>query len=323
MSSDLRCFKLQNGVEMPSIGFGCAFGNWTSGLTGSTAFAGFTPEDAWPAIASALRAGYRHFDGAYVYGTHRHLGNLLGMQFADGSLKRSDVFITTKVFHPPAGISLNTIEKSFDMTNPDIDIRKRVMYDLEKSLDELGVGYVDLLLMHWPGAFGSKDAALNRRLRKECWEAMQEIYKTGRARAIGVSNFEAHHLETMMEDTEVKPMVNQIEVSPYLSQADLVAFCQKHEILVEAWAPFGSGATKVLQDPVIAELAGKYGKGVGQVILRWLLQRGISPLPKSGNEDRMRQNLDVFDFQLSEEDMAKMNALNCDKSSIPGRDPIA
>lgn len=305
---------------MPLVGFGCAFGNWTNSLTGETGFEGFCPDQAWEPLATALRVGYRHFDAAYVYGTHRHLGSVLGSGFMRG-LKRSELFITTKVFHPPGSIALNHIGKTMDMTDPALDVRKRTHIDFEHSLDEMGLGYVDLLLMHWPGAFGSKDAELNRRLRKECWESMEEILKSGKARAIGVSNFQKHHLETLIADTTVVPMVNQIEISPYITNADLQAFCREKGIVLQAWAPLGSGATGVLKDPVIAEIAEAQGKSVGQVILRWLVQQGICVLPKSSNEKRMRENLEVFDFELSPEQMQRLGSLNRNLSSV-GAKPV-
>jgi diketogulonate reductase-like aldo/keto reductase len=319
MAAASTTIKLSNGVDIPAVGFGCAFGNWTNALTGSTAFEGFSPEEAWAPITKAVQAGYRHFDGALVYGTSRVLGTVLGMKYADESLKRSDVFITTKVFHMPGGIALNTQGYTMDMTNPAVNVTERTVFDYEKVLSDLGHGYCDLLLMHWPGL--GDDAVLNRSLRKQCWTAMEGLYKAGRVRAIGVSNFRKHHLEQLMADTTVVPMVNQIEVSPYLTNAETVDYCKEKGIVVEAWAPFGSGATGVLKEPVLQELATKYSKGVGQVVLRWLFQRGIVSLPKSSSLERMKDNLNIFDFSISDEDMAKITALNKNASSVPHADP--
>lgn len=317
--ADLSKVKLSNGVEIPSLGFGCAFGNWTNGITGSDAFQGFTPEDAWPAVNKAIQAGYKHFDGALVYGTSRPLGTILGMKYADGTLKRSDVFITSKIFHMPAGIALNTQLHTMDMTNPNVNVTERALFDFEKVLSELGHSYVDLLLMHWPGT--GDDAELNRRLRKECWTVFEEMYKSGRARAIGVSNFRRKHLEQLIEDTNVVPMVNQIEVSPYITNCETIDYCKSLGIVVEAWAPFGSGATGVIKDPVLQELAAKYRKSPGQVVLRWLVQKGIVALPKSSNLERMRENLNIFDFSIDDADMAKITALNKNASSVPVANP--
>merc|ERR1712146_294200 len=145
----------------------------------------------------------------------------------------------------------------------------------------------------------------------------EELYKAGRVRAIGVSNFRKHHLEQLIADTTIVPMVNQIEVSPYITNSETVAFCEEKGIVVEAWAPFGSGATGVLKDPLLAELGAKYGKGAGQVILKWLVQQGIVVLPKSSSLERMKENLDIFNFEISDEDMAKIAGLNRNASSVP------
>jgi len=309
-----KTVKLANGTEIPAVGFGCAFGNWAD----ESQWMGFTPEEAWSAFAIALRAGYRHFDAAYFYGTHKILGFSLGQMFVSGQLKRKDVFITSKVFHPPAGLGLNEIGKSIDLADPNVDVKKRVREQIEHTLDELMLGYVDLMLMHWPGDFGSTDAARNRQQRKECWEVFEEYYKAGKLKAIGVSNFTVRHLESLLEDATVKPMVNQIEISPYMCQEDLVAFCQAKGVVLEAWAPFGSGATGVVADPTVKEIAARHQKNAGQVVLRWLVQRGIVALPKSSSEARMKGNLDIFDFELSAEDLAAISALNQNRSSVTG-----
>jgi diketogulonate reductase-like aldo/keto reductase len=300
---------------MPMIGFGCAFGNWNEGDKSS--FFGFQPDLAYAAIPAALRAGYTHFDGALIYGTHRILGNSLGAELAKGK-SRKDFFVTTKVFHPPGGIALNRIGNSFDFSDPKVtgNIKERVLYDFERSLDDLSFGYVDLLLMHWPGEWNTTDEAVGRERRRQCWEAFEEIYASGKARAIGVSNFEVRHLDTLLQDATVKPMVNQIELSPYMQQQELVQYCQKNDIHPVAWAPFGSGQTGVLQDPKIVALAEKYNKNVGQVILRWLLQQNISVLPKSSSESRMRSNLEVTDFSLTSEEIESLKSLDRSASSV-------
>lgn len=317
-ANDESVTVLSNGVKMPTIGFGLAFGNWADRSAKNHLF---TPEDAWSAVPSALRAGYKHFDTAYVYGTHKILGVNLGMEMAKG-VKRSEFFITTKVFHPPAPFSLNAIEKSMKLDGT-VDVKQRTLIDFEKSLDELNLGYVDLLLMHWPGQHNSTDAVLNRRLRKECWSVFEEIYKSGKARAIGVSNFLVHHFETFLEDVTILPMCNQIEVSPYMIPRDTLDYCTKKNIAITSWGPFGSGATGVLTDPVMLELSTKYGKNVGQVILRWLVQQNISVLPKSSSEHRMASNLNIFDFKLDDVDMVRISNLNKGISSAAVPDTIA
>eukprot|EP00906_Rhabdomonas_costata_P003116 RCo004789 len=314
--ANLTHLTLSNGVRMPSLGFGCAFGSWNP--EDKSTFFGFEPEQAWAAVPAALRAGYRHLDCALIYGTHRIVGISLGQEFAAGRLKRNEVFVTTKVFHPPVPVGLNHIGKTLDMLNPEIqkDLKGRVLHDFERCLDELNLGYVDLLLMHWPGVFHTKDGALNRALRRQCWAAFEEIYNSGRARAIGVSNFLVRHLEELLEDATVAPMVNQIEISPYYSQPSVVELCQRKGIAVVSWGPFGSGSTGVLKDPVVQEIARQHGKDAGQVILRWVLQQGFGALPKSSNEARIKGNLDVFDFQLTPEEMARLTGLHCGKSSV-------
>lgn len=312
--------KLRNGVEMPRIGFGTAFGNWTDKTEGK--FLGLQPDLGYRAIPAALRAGYSHFDTAFLYGTHRILSNSLGAAMADGK-SRNDFFVCTKVMHPAAPNLLNHCPKTFDFSDPNLDIKKRVHTDFEKSLDELSFGYVDLLLLHWPGDFESDDETVGMQRRKDAWEAMEEIYATGKARAIGVSNFLVRHLVPMMAEAKVMPMVNQIEISPYFRQVEVVEFCLANDIHPVAWSPFGSGSSGVLSDPVIAGLAEKYHKNVGQVILRWMLQQNISALPKSSSEARMRSNLDVFDFSMTVEEIDSINALNKDTTSSVSAASIA
>jgi diketogulonate reductase-like aldo/keto reductase len=306
---------LSNGVEIPMVGFGCAFGNWNE--NDKSSFFGFQPDLGYFAIPAALRAGYTHFDGALVYGSHRILGTSLGAEMMKGR-SRTEFFVTTKVFHPPGSIALNKIGNSFDFNDPKVtaNIKERVLYDFERCLDELSFGYVDLLLMHWPGEWNTTDEAVGRERRRQCWEAFEEIYSSGKARAIGVSNFQVRHLDTLLQDCGVAPMVNQIEISPYIQQKELVRYCQQHGIHPVAWAPFGSGQTGVLQDPVIASLASKYGKNVGQIILRWMIQQDISVLPKSSSESRMRSNLEVFDFFLTEEEVEALRGLDRNVTSV-------
>jgi len=196
--------------------------------------------------------------------------------------------------------------------------KQQVRVHIEKALDELMLGYVDLLLMHWPGPWGSTDEALNRKMRLAAWEVFEEYYTCGKVRAIGVSNFLKRHLEPLMQDAKVKPMVNQLEISPYLTQTEIVDYCQQNNVVVQAWSPLGSGATGVLTDPLIKSLSEKYKKNVGQVILRWFYQKGICPLPKSSDEAEMRGNLDIFDFELTADEVSSITALNKDRSTTAG-----
>jgi diketogulonate reductase-like aldo/keto reductase len=284
----------------------------------------FVPDLAWSAVPAAFRAGFRHFDGALAYGTHHILGASLGAEMAKGNVKREDLFVTSKVFHPPDEIVLNRLNKSLDFTLDVSKVKERILGDIERCLDELNLGQLDLLLMHWPGKFETTDVARGRAFRRECWAAFEEVYKSGRVRAIGVSNFLVRHLEGLKEDgATVVPMVNQIEVNPYITQQETVGYCQANNIHVSAWAPFGSGDSSLLSDPLLVSLAAKYKKNVGQVILRWLYQRGMSSLPKSGNEGRMRSNLQIFDFTLEPEEVAAISGLNANKTCVVGSESIA
>jgi diketogulonate reductase-like aldo/keto reductase len=298
---------LSNGVQIPSVGMGCAFGDWT----GHIDFQGFLPEKAWRATTLALKAGLRHFDLARAYATERHVGDVIGRHFADGSLEREDLFLTTKVAHPV--VPPNLVISPLLTWNPrDVeDIYARVITDFERSLLDLGVGYVDLLLMHWPGAFGEPDPVFARAARKEMWRAFETIYSKKQARSIGVCNFTAEHLRQLFEDcNEVRPMVNQIEVHPYCQDRPLLSFCRDNGIVIEAYAPFASGAFGLLQDETIGRIASRVDRSPGQVILRWHIQQGRVVLPKSNSEARMRENCNVFDFELSQEDCAAIDALH-------------
>ena len=188
------------------------------------------------------------------------------------------------------------------------------------------MGYVDLLLMHWPGDWpsdkGGKDAISARHKRKQIWAAIEEIHARGLARSIGVSNFQIRHLEQLLEDCSVGPMVNQIEINPFIRQMETTEFCKKNGIHCVAWSPFGSGSAGIFDNPVIVALAEKYKKNPGQIILRWLIQQGISVLPKSSSESRMRGNLDVCDFTMTSEEIASMNALDKHQSSSMTSDSI-
>ncbi|MBN6188882.1 aldo/keto reductase [Aneurinibacillus sp. BA2021] len=241
------------------------------------------------AVAAALKAGYRSIDTAAIYGNETGVGNAI----RQSGVKREELFITTKVWNDDQG---------YDST----------LAAFEESRKKLGLDYIDLYLIHWPV----------RDKYKDTWRALEKLYKDGAVRAIGVSNFHPHHLEDLMADSEIVPMVNQIELHPLLSQQEARAFCKKHGIQVEAWSPLGQGG-ELLQHPVLTEIAQKHGKTPAQVILRWDLQHGIVTIPKSVHEERIIQNADLFDFVLSAEDMGHIDALNENKRIGPDPDRFA
>ena len=233
-------------------------------------------------IAAALSAGYRHFDTASFYGTEQALGDALKA----AGVPRGELFLTSKLWKNEMGY-------------------ENALAAFERSLQRLGTDYLDLYLIHWPRT--DDLSAEWRQLDRDTWRALEELYRAGRVRAIGVSNFLPHHLRNLMETAEVMPMVNQIEFHPGYPQTYNVEFCKAHGILPEAWSPLGR--TRVLQDDRLAGIAAKYGKSVAQLCVRFSLQRGVVPLPKSSSPARMAANLDVFDFVISDEDMDRILTL--------------
>ena len=247
------------------------------------------PEETEAAVMLALEAGYRHVDTAEHYGNEAEVGAAV----RKSGLSRSDIFVTTKLnngAHRP-----DDARKAFD-----------------GSLRALGVDYVDLFLIHWPlpmlydGDFVST------------WNTLEEFYRDGRARSIGVSNFQPHHLRRLHQECEIPPAVDQIEVNPYLTQDELRGFCAEHEIAVEAWSPLARG--HALGDPTIEDIARKYGRTPAQVILRWHIERGDIVFPKSVTPARVRENIDIFDFELAGEDVEAISALNRNERTGPDPD---
>lgn len=238
-------------------------------------------ETAVRVVKTALETGYRHIDTAAGYKNEAGVGE--GVR-ASG-IDREKIFVTSKVFNTDRGY-------------------QTTLNAFRKTMSELKLDYLDLYLIHWP-------AAANRfpdweKINLETWRAMTELYKAGEIRAIGVSNFKPHHLKALME-TEVKPMVNQIEFHPGQMQEETVSFCRENNIVVEAWSPLGQG--RMLNDPTLAEIAARYGKSTAQLCIRWCLQNNVLPLPKSVTESRIVQNAQVFDFEISEEDMKTINEM--------------
>ncbi|MEK3685337.1 aldo/keto reductase [Paenibacillus sp. FSL R10-2736] len=226
-------------------------------------------------VKAAIKAGYRSIDTATVYGNEEGVGQAI----RESGVAREELFITTKVWNNDQG---------YDSTLAAFDL----------SLSKLGLDYVDLYLVHWP----------IRAKYKDTWRALEKLYADGKVRAIGVSNFQIDHLEDLLTETNVKPMVNQVELHPLLSQLELREYCKAQGIQIEAWAPLAQG--NLLDNEVIADIAARHNKTLPQVILRWDLQNGIVTIPKSVKEERIIANADIFDFELSEDEISRINALN-------------
>ena len=238
------------------------------------------------AVTWALQAGYRHIDTAMIYGNEESVGQ--GIR--DSGLKRRDVFLTTKLWND--------------------DIRSgRAKEAFEESLDRLGTDYVDLYLIHWP-AQGWQQA----------WQDMEELYRQRRVRAIGVCNFQQHHLEELHSISSTKPAVNQIESSPQFVNQELIDYCHGElRIDVEAYSPLGGTGGSVLSDPRLESISRRVGRSPAQVVLRWHIQRGLIVIPKSTRQERIEQNAQVFDFTLDEDDMKAISAM--DSGIRAGADP--
>ena len=248
------------------------------------------PGDTVEAVTTALEAGYRHIDTAQMYGNEKEVGDAI----AKSGLDRGDVFVTSKLgnadHHP--------------------DDARHAFY---RSVSALGCEYIDLFLIHWPlpTRYGGDYVST--------WKTLEEFYGDGRARSIGVSNFQPHHLRRLEAACEVPPAVNQIEVHPYLTQAEVRAYCAERGIAVEAWSPLARGGG-LLGEPTIASIASQVGKSPAQVVLRWHIERGDIVFPKSVTPSRIRENIDIFDFELSAEDVAAIGALNRDARTGPDPD---
>ncbi|MGH0544351.1 aldo/keto reductase [Bacillus cereus] len=231
------------------------------------------------AVKSAIKAGYRSIDTAAIYGNEKAVGEGIRAGIKEAGISREDLFITSKVWNADQG---------YETT--------RAAY--EESLKKLELDYLDLYLVHWPVEGKYKDT----------WRVLEKLYKEERVRAIGVSNFQIHHLQDVMKDAEIKPMINQVEYHPRLTQKELQAFCKEQGIQMEAWSPLMQG--QLLDNETLQEIAEKHGKTTAQVILRWDLQNGVITIPKSTKEHRIIANADVFNFELTKEDMEKIDALN-------------
>lgn len=262
--------KLNNGVEIPCVGYG----------TFRT-----DPAVTAQAVQDAIAAGYRHIDTAKVYENEVGVGQ--GIKAA--GVPREELFVTSKLWNTDRGYEATKAA-------------------FQASLDRLGLDYLDLYLIHWPAnekQFGADAAKINA----ETWRAMEELYEAGKIRAIGLSNFMPHHVAELLKTAKIKPMVDQIEVHPGWTHAEEIKKLQAMDIVVEAWGPLGGQGATVLVDPTMQKIAAAHGKSTAQVSLRWILQQGVVPLPKSVHADRIKQNMDLFDFELSNEEMQAISVL--------------
>ncbi len=259
-------FTLSNGIKIPCVGYG----TWRTG-----------DDSAAQAVRLAVEAGYRHVDTAAIYNNERGVGEGIRTCGVD----RKELFVTSKVW--------NT-ERGYDDT----------VRAFGKTLLDLGLDYLDLYLIHWPATQAQRLDWIEVNL--STWRALTDLYKDGKIRAIGVSNFLPHHLQPLMQ-AEVKPMVNQIEFHPGYMQLEAVNFCSKNGVLVEAWSPLGRGV--FFDNSTLKGIADRYGKSVAQISLRWCLQHGVLPLPKSVTPDRITENANIFDFEISKDDMSVIDGL--------------
>ena len=244
-------------------------------------------QDVEQAVATALDLGYRHIDTAMIYRNEEGVGRAI----AASGFDRSEIFVTTKVWNSDQG---------YEPTFAAIDA----------SLGRLDMDYVDLYLVHWPKPAHTV----------ETWRAMEEIQTSGKARAIGVSNFMTHHLEFLLENANVVPSINQIQFHPHLQSPDLVEYCDERGIVIEAWGPLKQGL--IMDDPELAAIAGAHNVTVPQVVLRWMLQRGVVAIPKSVTPSRIAENADLYGFELSVAEMATINAMDRDDRVGPHPDHI-
>lgn len=261
-------YVMNNGVKIPCIGYG------TFQIPNN---------DTERAVEDALKAGYRHIDTAYFYGNERGVGEAV----RKSGIPREQIFVTSKVWNADRG---------YDTTKA----------EFEKTMENLGLEYLDLYLIHWPAnrnQFGDEA----KRINAETWRAMEELYREGRIRAIGLSNFMPHHIEELLETATIKPMVDQIEFHPGWAQLEVSEYCHKNGIIVEAWSPFGR--KDVLGNETLKNIAEKYGKNTAQICVRWAMQHNILPLPRTINRERMVENVDVFDFVIDEQDMKCIDGL--------------
>lgn len=280
MKSITDTYKLSNGACIPCVGFG----TWQ------------TPNDqtGYEAVRHALDNGYRHIDTAAIYRNEEAVGQAI----LDSEIPRSEIFLTSKLWNDDYGYE--STKRAF-----------------QTSLDKLQTSYLDLYLMHWPNP--KKFRPNWEMTNAETWKAIEELYEEGKIKSIGVSNFMTHHLEELLKTAVIIPMVNQIRLCPGDTKSELVEYCKKHDILLEAYSPLGTG--KVFKVPKLKELAEKYNVSIGRLCLRWSLEMGYLPLPKSVTPEYIEENTKLFDFSINPADVKTIADLTdcCGKSSDPDK----
>lgn len=299
-----ECIILNNGVEMPRLGLGTSQGN---------------KQDIVNAVKSAIDVGYKLIDCAFVYQTETEVGEAIREKITDGIIKREDIFVTSKLW--------STYQ------SPD-----HVEEGLNLSLKNLQLDYLDLFLIHWPfGLKYSKEnvSNINQPFDEnvdyvDTWKALEKLYKSGLVKAIGISNFNIDQLKRLLHHAEIVPAVMQIECHPYIDQEKAISLCSSKGIAVTSYSPFASpnrswvkkAGINVFEEPLLKDLATKYQKSVGQIILRYLIQLGTAVIPQSINAERIRSNLDVFSFILSDDDILNIRKLNGNKRIMPPKLPF-
>lgn len=290
MAPNAPSVKMSNGKEIPIIGLG----TWKS-----------KPGQVLDAVKAAINIGYRHVDCALAYQNEAEVGQAIKEKIDDNTIKREDIFVTSKLW--------NTYHR-----------REKVIECCKKSLSELGLEYVDLYLIHWPIAYQEGDQLFPKNEKGdmltsnidfiETWKGMEECYEKGLVKSIGLSNFNSEQIKRVLDNCKVKPVMLQVECHPYLNQNKLIEFCKKHDIAVTAYSPLGSpdrpwvkpDEPSLMEDPRIKEVAEKYSKSPAQILLRFNVQRGIIVIPKSVTEERIQNNFELFDFELTSEEMSSI-----------------
>ena len=278
MKSLRDCYELHNGVKIPCVGFG------TYQIPNG--------ESAVSAVRNALELGYRHIDTAAGYGNEESVG----IAVKQSGISRDEIFITSKLQNPEHGY-------------------ENTMRAFEQTMKNLDIDYLDLYLIHWPNPIKFRNEWQSA--NAGTWKAFEELYKTGRIRSIGISNFHPRHINELMKTATIVPMVNQIRLCPGDTQDEVVSYCKERNIVLEAYSPLGTG--QLFEVPDMKAIAQKYGKTIAQIGIRWSLQKGYLPLPKAVSKSHIRENADVFDFELSEQDVQAITDLKgcCGYSQNP------